>query len=255
MVTLTSTTPSKVTFVAPNVGPTGASLTFRLTVKDNGGLKSTDTCVVNVTWVNAPPQANAGPDQTVFGASIVVLDGSASSDPDDGIASYVWKQTSGPPVTLANPTAARTTFTAPYVDASGAALIFVLTVTDNGGLQSTDTCNVYVKQIPGPDLTGNWVTLSYSRFTLNGSFVVKNTGNQKAGISSINFYLSNDGITLGTLIKQSTVWYLDAAQSMTFTIKTSGTDLAGKYIVAVVDADNSVVESNEQNNRISAVIH
>jgi hypothetical protein len=71
-----------------------------------------------------------------------MLDGSSSTDPDDGIASYLWTQTAGPAVTLTSTTAIQPTFTAPNVGPSGSSLTFQLTVTDNGGLQSTDTCIV-----------------------------------------------------------------------------------------------------------------
>ena len=53
------------TFLALDVGPNGESLTFELTVTDNGGLQATDSCIVNITWVNLPPVADAGVDQTV----------------------------------------------------------------------------------------------------------------------------------------------------------------------------------------------
>jgi hypothetical protein len=149
-ITLTSTTAIQPTFTAQNVGPSGSSLTFQLTVTDNGGLQSTDTCIVNVSWVNQPPLADAGLDQTVSEGSTVMLDGSNSSDPDDGIASYLWTQTGGPPVTLTSTTAIQPTFTAPNVGPSGASLTFQLTVTDSGGLQSTNTCLVGVSSVNQP---------------------------------------------------------------------------------------------------------
>ena len=86
---------SSLTFPAPDVGPSGASLLFELTVTDSGGLKSTDTCIINVMWVNIPPAAVTGEDQKVNTGDLVVLDASESSDPDDGIAFYRWYQTSG----------------------------------------------------------------------------------------------------------------------------------------------------------------
>jgi len=159
-VNLSSATAVQPTFRAPNVGAGGASLTFQLTVTDNAGLKSTDTCIVNVSWVNLPPTADAGPDQTVNEGDTVILDGSNSSDPDDGIASYQWTQTAGPAMTLSDPWASTPTFTAPVVGAGGTALTFQLTVTDNGGLRSTDTSVVNVSWVnlpptadAGPDQT------------------------------------------------------------------------------------------------------
>jgi hypothetical protein len=143
-VTLSDPTAVQPTFIAPDVGPDGASLTFQLTVTDNGGLQDTDTCIVNVTWDNEPPTADAGPDQAVNEGDIVILNGSNSSDPDDGIASYQWTQTAGTSITLSDSTVAQPTFTAPYVAAGGETLVFDLTVTDNGGLQDTDTCIVNV---------------------------------------------------------------------------------------------------------------
>jgi hypothetical protein len=133
------------TFLAPNVGPDGVSFTFELTVTDIGGLQSSDTAIVNVTWLNDPPTANAGADQTVLEKSTVTLDGSNSSDPDDGIASYRWKQVAGASVSFSDPTEDRPTFEAPGFDDSGnRPLIFELIVTDSGGLQSSDSTTVSV---------------------------------------------------------------------------------------------------------------
>jgi hypothetical protein len=92
----------------------------------------------------SPPVADAGPDQTVDEGVTVTLDGSNSSDPDNDISSYQWNQTGGLSVSLSNSSAARPTFTAPNVGSGGESLTFQLTVTDSGGLQSTDTCIVNV---------------------------------------------------------------------------------------------------------------
>ena len=83
-------------------------------------------------WATRAPVANAGPDQVGVTAGTVTLDGSGSYDPDGDPITYQWTQISGPAVTLATPTAAKTTFTA----AAGQTYIFRLTVTDSGGLQS-----------------------------------------------------------------------------------------------------------------------
>jgi hypothetical protein len=174
-VTLSDASVVKPTFTAPNVSVGGAALTFKLTVTDNGGLKSTATCIVNVTWENEPPTATTGPDQTISEGSSVTLDASNSTDWDDGIASYGWEQTGGPAVTLSDISAVKPTFTAPNVGIGGAALTFKLTVTDNGGLKSTATCIVNVTwdnkppiAITGPDQTvaeGSVVTLDASNST------------------------------------------------------------------------------------------
>ena len=144
----TSVSPS---FISPNVGPEGESMTFQLTVTDNDGLQDTDTCIVNVTWENDPPTAAAGPDQEVDVGVTVTLDGSNSIDPDDGITSYLWTQTAGTSMTLSDTTSTTPSFSAPNVGPNGESLTFQLTVADNGGLQATDTCIVNVSWFNGDD--------------------------------------------------------------------------------------------------------
>jgi hypothetical protein len=119
-----------------------------LTVTDNSGLQDTDTCIVNVkTYTNEPPIADAGSYQPVVEGVTITLDGSNSSDPDpdDGIASYLWTQTEGPSVTLSDITAVEPTFVTPPVALGGTLVLsFQLTVTDNGGLQGTDTVSITI---------------------------------------------------------------------------------------------------------------
>ncbi|MBN2374625.1 hypothetical protein JXL19_12655 [bacterium] len=96
---------------------------------------------------NLSPVADAGYDQTVNENTTVILDGSNSFDPDGSIVSYRWTQVDGENVTLSDPSAAYTSFFAPDVDQNGTSLAFQLTVTDNGGMESTDTCIVDVSWI------------------------------------------------------------------------------------------------------------
>jgi hypothetical protein len=161
-VTLSSPSAAQTTFMPPNVSTNGETLGFQLTVRDSQGLQSSDTCLVNVTWVNQPPSANAGPDQSVNEGAVVTLNGSNSSDPDGFALSYEWSQISGTSVTLSNPYAAQPTFPAPSVGTAGETLTFQLTVTDSGKLQARDSCIVNVVQITqppvaeaGPDQTVN----------------------------------------------------------------------------------------------------
>ncbi|MCK4534552.1 MAG: hypothetical protein KAT81_03410 [Syntrophobacterales bacterium] len=77
-------------------------------------------------------------------SATVTLDGSASSDPNGEIVSYLWTQTGGAEVTLSDPTATQLTFVTPPVDADGAELTFELTLTAEDGLQSTDKVSVMV---------------------------------------------------------------------------------------------------------------
>jgi hypothetical protein len=174
-VALSDPTSDRPTFEAPNVGPDGVSFTFELTVTDVGGLQSSDTVIVNVIWLNDPPTASAGTDQTVLEQSTVTLDGSNSSDPDDGIESYRWKQVAGPSVTFSDPTDDQPTFEAPsFDDSDGQPLVFELIVTDEGGLQSSDSTDVTVsnfeKDNPGASGGGCFIdTAAYGFSTAQRS--------------------------------------------------------------------------------------
>jgi hypothetical protein len=91
-----------------------------------------------------PTEADADPDQKVEEGETVTLDGSNSTDSDGFIASYLWTQTAGTPVTLSDTTAADPTFVSPPVVGNGTTLIFQLTVTDNEGLQANDEVTVTI---------------------------------------------------------------------------------------------------------------
>jgi hypothetical protein len=73
--------------------------TIELTVTDDQGATSTDTVVITIGQPppppdNQPPVADAGPDQTATadsdGVASVLLDGTASFDPDGEISGYGW---------------------------------------------------------------------------------------------------------------------------------------------------------------------
>jgi hypothetical protein len=158
-VTLSNPASSQPTFVTPDVGPEGTSLTFNLTVTDSGGLKNTDSCIVNISWQNEPPAAVVTPDyMETAEETLVTLDGSASTDPDDGIASYLWTQVEGDPVSLSNSTSALTTFTAPKTDSLGKNVKLKLTVKDHGGLQGTADSSIYIMQNELPTLNSVTIT-------------------------------------------------------------------------------------------------
>jgi len=138
------------TFTAPEVEPEGASLTFELTVTDQSGNQGKDMCIVNITYLNEPPQSNAGADQTVDEEAAVTLDGSSSLDIDGNIERFSWIQVSGPAVTLSDAASDHPTFTAPNVESNGISLTFNLTVTDTGGLKNTDSCIVNITRLNDP---------------------------------------------------------------------------------------------------------
>ena len=118
---------------------------FELKVTDDKGLFAKDTMQVtvnSVTPINRPPVANAGPDQTInLPTNAVNLDGSASTDPDNNITSYLWIKISGPSsFNIANGNAVQTQLT----NLDEGVYQFELKVTDAGGLFDRDTLRIIV---------------------------------------------------------------------------------------------------------------
>jgi hypothetical protein len=127
----------------------------------------TDSDILTIVTGNFRPVADAGSDQTVLEKSAVTLDGSESFDRDDGIDYYLWKQISGPSVTLSAEDVEQPTFTAPAVEEDETTiLIFELTVADQAGQEETDSTTVPVtnfeKKNPGAAGGGCFIaTASY----------------------------------------------------------------------------------------------
>jgi hypothetical protein len=91
---------------------------------------------------NEPPVANAGADQSItLPTSQVTVDGSASSDPDGTITTYLWTKISGPATfTITDPSSVSTTITGLVVGT----YVFRLTVTDNDSATDTDDITITV---------------------------------------------------------------------------------------------------------------
>jgi WD40-like Beta Propeller Repeat len=127
---------------------------FELTVKDNGGLYDKDTVKIKLnspTQLNRPPVSNAGVDQTItLPINTIILNGTASSDPENNIISYQWTKISGPAsFTILNTIAIQTQVT----NLLGNIYLFELKVTDAGGLMDKDTVQIKVNpQPPNPTL-------------------------------------------------------------------------------------------------------
>ena len=152
------------TFDAPNAGLTGKTLTFTLTVTDEDELVSTDT--VDITVAKIAPLADAGPDQTVNNSAAVTLDASGSVGVGLG---YQWTQTAGTTVNLSGAQTVQATFNASDVGPSGGTLNFELTVTDDDGVESTDTVDITVTMLPQADAGPDQSVDEFDTVTLDGS--------------------------------------------------------------------------------------
>ena len=115
----------------------------------------TDTVLYRIRYVgNAgnDPTANAGVDQTVNEGATVVLNGSASSDPDvSDVLRFTWKQVGGSTVvSITNPASATPNFVAPAVTFTQN-FTFELIVEDGNGGVSNDFVIITVSDLGNPD--------------------------------------------------------------------------------------------------------
>jgi len=128
----------------------GSPHTVTLTVTDDRGGTHTDDVIITVAPRpdNVLPTANAGPDQGVTdndgnGSEMISLDGSASSDSDGTIDSWVWTEGATPLATGVTPAAMAFTV-------AGSPHTVTLTVTDDRG--GTHTDDVIITVAPQPIL-------------------------------------------------------------------------------------------------------
>jgi PKD repeat protein len=124
----------------------GGQFPVVLTVDDGSGLpNSSDQAALRVV-IDRPPVAVAGASRRVCAGDVVVLDGSASSDPDGGLLRYEWDFGDGTKEAIVNPT---------KVYKSGAVYPVTLTVHDEADGSHRDQIAITVDEAPlanaGPD--------------------------------------------------------------------------------------------------------
>jgi hypothetical protein len=134
--------------------PVGAN-DITLVVTDDGGAQNIDTVLVTVNgYINQPPTAAAGPDQTLTdgdnnGVEPVTLDGSGSTDADGTIVAYSWMLNAVEIATGVNPT----------VNVPVGANDITLVVTDDGGAVAFDNVLVTVNAGGAARVTSNLIAL------------------------------------------------------------------------------------------------
>ncbi|MBN3305866.1 K319L protein, partial [Amia calva] len=153
--------------------------TFQLTVTDSAGQQDTaEVTVIVQPENNKAPVADAGPEKELtLPVDHTSLDGSKSSD-DQSITTYHWTQSGGPAgARLENADSAVATVTGLQVGVYE----FTLSVTDERGLQGTDTVSVIVRdemdQAPVAKVAaGVRVSLPVRTATLDGSHSTDDKG-------------------------------------------------------------------------------
>ena len=113
----------------------------------------------------------------------------------------------------------------------------------------------FSSQASGPDLTGYWkqmiVKKMGKKYLSIGHLVVQNSGDTDAGSFKVTFYLSEDGVTLGQVLKSTEVGSLKAGSETTLRfVYFSKNPLSGQYMIALIDSDDGVAEKDESNNRV-----
>lgn len=181
-----------------------------------GSVSATTIVVVH----NTPPLADAGADQSVLVGENVVLDASASSDPDNHLPlSAGWQQVGGPGVALANTDKVQANFTAP---AAPATLTFRLVVTDAYGLASVaDTVDVVVRDIQIAGLTAN----------SNGPTTLGAQTTLSAAASGSNISYEWD-LGDGAIVSGASVTHVYAAAGV-YTARVTATNAAGSQSATV----------------------
>ena len=123
---------------------------------------------------------------------------------------------------------------------------------------------VFQETVSAADLTGTWASMTYNcqdtskgaKCKIKGQLRIENAGDQDAPSSLVRFYLSDDGNydEGDRFLKQVASGKISRGKSKAKTLSYSfgyGETLDCRYILAVIDADNAVAETNETNNTIS----
>ncbi|PVY77568.1 REJ domain-containing protein, partial [Tamilnaduibacter salinus] len=243
-VTLSDSSDMMPTFTAPDLGASGGTLEFQLTVEDTAGQSDTDSVLINVSAFD-PPVADAGPDQEVDAGASVSLDGSNSTDSDGDITGYGWTQTDGEAVSLAGADTPAPSFTAPDVSTM---LEFELEVTDSQGLKDTDKTVVNVTKDPVPvcragdnQTVDEYASGSLTEVTLDAS------GSTIVSGSIASYQWSQEagpGVTLSTPSMVSTLFTVPEVEAAGASLTFKVTCTSDKGVVASDTVTINVVDVN-----------
>ncbi|MEW6050860.1 MAG: tandem-95 repeat protein [Candidatus Zixiibacteriota bacterium] len=168
----------------PNFTQSGAySVTF---YASDGQYVDSEVVAITVGNTNRLPVANAGADQIdVFVNSTVLLDGTASFDPDAQAITYGWTQVSGPLVTLNSSSTATPSFVPPLP----ATYAFELIVSDGSLFSVPDTVQVSaINAAPPQAIADLAIAISADNIVLNWSAITVDTANVPTSIGGYIVY-------------------------------------------------------------------
>lgn len=195
-----------------------------LTVTDNSGVSAEDSVTITVTSpANKAPTANAGADQTQAIGKPVTLDGSASTDSDGEIASYIWSDKDGTSLgegeklTLSNLPVGENSIT--------------LTVTDDDGATDSNTTKVTItNQAPTANAGVDQTITQGDEVTLNAS------GSKDSDGKIITYDWSESGTSLSSESKFSKSDFSVGTHNITLTITDNGGASAKDSVTITVNS-------------------
>mgnify|MGYP003673074961 FL=1 len=205
----------------------GFSLLAVLSACGGGSDGGSDAVSLDPPKSNSAPVADAGVAQSVLVDSLVVLDGSASSDADNDALTYAWTLTVRPPAsvaTLSNSASVKPTFTA---DSAGT-YVARLVVSDQSLSSPAATVTINASEAnaaPVADAGPAQNVVAGDQVTLDGS------GSSDANGDSLSYSWSLTSKPAGS----SSVLAMPTSVQPTFT-----TDLEGTYVATLVVSDGNV---------------
>lgn len=197
----------------------------------------TSSCQVSCT-ATAPVSGVAG-NAANFVASATLVDCA-------GAVSYEWDFGDGSTSTEENPSHA---YSAPGI------YPWALDVTALGASPCSQSGSITISATAAADLTGAWTAIKKKKSKVNATFTCQNTDFGDAGGFTIKIYSSKKAATnkKSKLIKTEAVSVLAAGASLPISFKTTPQN-KHKYLIAVVDSEGTVGETNEGNNVVTASV-
>ncbi len=208
----------------------GGTYVANLTVNDGKLNSSVATVSITASTANAAPVADAGAAQSVVAGSVVTLDGSASSDANRDVLSYVWTLDARPAGSVAALTAGRSPTPVFVADMAG---IYTASLTVNDGSVNSNaaTINVTASVANAAPVANAGVAQN----VVQGSVVTLN-GNASSDAN-------NDPLTYAwTLVARPVGSAATLSSGLSATPKFTA-DMGGTYVASLIVNDGKVSSS------------
>lgn len=126
---------------------------------------------------------------------------------------------------------------------------FTVEVTDDQLVTASKQFTLVVSD-PRPDLSGTWLSASRRNFKVRGTFQVTNTGTNTAGPFIVELYFSKDASfsVKDVRVKRQSISSLASGATAKVKANFNRAGARNKYLLAVVDSEDSVDETNTTNN-------